>query len=122
MLVLFDNGTCESFRQKLKYEEVYRQDCRNLAEVLPSIGCFIKRVYNERHLHSALGRRPPAEFEGALSTAEGQVLGQSRRAKTRPSTPPSYLSSAPPCSRHFQGRHRPGQWPGKKCQARKTVN
>jgi len=64
----------------LKYEEVYRQECRDLAEVLASIGGFIERVYNERRLHSALGYRPPAEFERALSIPEVLVLGQSRRA------------------------------------------
>ncbi|MBZ5543788.1 MAG: integrase core domain-containing protein [Acidobacteriia bacterium] len=76
----YDNATCESFMKTLKYEEVYRQEYRDLAEVLASIGCFIERVYNERRLHSALGYRPPAEFERALSIPEGLVLGQSRRA------------------------------------------
>ena len=76
----YDNVTCESFIKRLKYEEVYRQEYRDLAEVLASIGCFIERVYNERRLHSALGYRPPAEFERALSIPEGLVLGQSRRA------------------------------------------
>ena len=42
-----DNATCESFMKTLKYEEVYRQEYRDLAEVLASIGCFIERVYNE---------------------------------------------------------------------------
>jgi len=76
----YDNATCESFMKTLKYEEVYRQEYRDLAEVLASIGCFIERVYNERRLHSALGYRPPAEFERALSIPEGLVLGKSRRA------------------------------------------
>ena len=47
----------------LKYEEVYRTEYRDLADAYASIGEFIERVYNEKRLHSALGYRPPAEFE-----------------------------------------------------------
>ena len=63
----FDNATCESFMKTLKYEEVYRQEYRDLAEARASIGHFLERVYNQKRLHSALGYRPPVEFEGALS-------------------------------------------------------
>jgi putative transposase len=59
----------------LKYEEVYRQDYRDLAEVLASIGGFIERVYNEKRLHSALGYRPPAEFERMLAIPAARVHG-----------------------------------------------
>jgi len=51
----YANATCESFLKTLKYEEVYRQEYRDLGEVLDSIGGFIEGVYNERRLHSALG-------------------------------------------------------------------
>jgi transposase InsO family protein len=34
----YDNVTCESFMKTLKHEEVYRQEYRDLAEVLASIG------------------------------------------------------------------------------------
>jgi putative transposase len=47
----------------LKYEEVYRQEYRDLEEARVSIGRFIEKVYNQKRLHSALGYRPPAEFE-----------------------------------------------------------
>lgn len=62
----FDNATCESFIKTLKYEEVYRQEYRDLAEARASIQRFIEKVYNEKRLHSALGYRPPAEFERLL--------------------------------------------------------
>jgi len=57
------NAACESFMKTLKYEEVYRQEYRDLAEALASIRQFIDKVYNQQRLHSALGYRPPEEFE-----------------------------------------------------------
>ena len=65
----WENGECESWMKTLKYEEVYRQEYRDLAEARASIARFIEMVYNQRRLHSALGYRPPAEFEQALLTA-----------------------------------------------------
>jgi putative transposase len=62
----YDNATCESFMKTLKYEEVYRQDYRDLAEARNSIERFLEKVYNRKRLHSALGYCPPAEFELAL--------------------------------------------------------
>lgn len=72
----YDNATCESFMKTLKYEEVYRQEYRDLAEALASIGGFIERVYNERRLHSALGYCPPAEFERMLAIPTTKVYGR----------------------------------------------
>jgi transposase InsO family protein len=62
----YDNAACESFMKTLKYEEVYRQDYRDLAEARASIERFIEKVYNAKRLHSALGYRPPIEFERLL--------------------------------------------------------
>lgn len=63
----YDNATCESFMKTFKYEEVYRQDYRDLTEAHASIDRFIEKIYNGKRLHSALGYRPPIEFECALS-------------------------------------------------------
>ena len=63
----WENAGCESWIKTLKAEEVYRQEYRNLAEARNSIGRFIDQVYNRKRLHSALGYRPPAEFERALT-------------------------------------------------------
>jgi transposase InsO family protein len=62
----YDNAACESFMKTLKYEEVYRQEYRDLADARRSIQHFLEKVYNEKRLHSALDYRPPAEFERLL--------------------------------------------------------
>jgi len=68
---LYDNATCESFMKTLKYEEVYRQEYRDLSEARASVEQFIGKVYNQKRLHSALGYRPPVEFEQAQSQPTG---------------------------------------------------
>jgi transposase InsO family protein len=64
----YDNATCESFMKTLKYEEVYRQEYRDLADARCCIERFLEKVYNGKRLHSALGYRPPVEFELSLLT------------------------------------------------------
>ena len=63
----WDNAACESFMKTLKYEEVYRNEYRDLVEARASIGEFLEKVYNQKRLHSALGYVPPAEFEAQLA-------------------------------------------------------
>ena len=65
----WENAACESWMKTLKYEEVYRQEYRDLAEARVSIEQFIEKVYNQKRLHSALGYRPPVEFEKTLAAA-----------------------------------------------------
>jgi transposase InsO family protein len=52
----------------LKYEEVYRNEYRDLAEARNSITEFLDKIYNQKRLHSALGYLPPAEFEANHAT------------------------------------------------------
>jgi len=65
----WDNAACESFIKTLKYEEVHRNEYRDLAEARSEIGTFLEKVYNQKRLHSALGYLPPAEFEDKLRAA-----------------------------------------------------
>ena len=69
----WENAGCESWMKTLKAEEVYRQEYRDLSEVRASIAQFIDEVYNQKRLHSALGYRPPVEFEQVLAAAPGRM-------------------------------------------------
>jgi len=71
----WENAGCESWMKTLKAEEVYRQEYRDLVEARASLAQFIDEVYNQKRLHSALGYRPPVEFE--------QVVACSRRLEAR---------------------------------------
>ena len=62
----YDNAKAESFMKTLKQEEVDGRDYRDLEHARQAIGVFIEDVYNRQRLHSALGYRPPAEFETML--------------------------------------------------------
>jgi putative transposase len=59
----YDNASCESFMKTLKQEEIYANDYRDLEHVVQSVEAFIEHYYNRCRLHSALGYRPPEEFE-----------------------------------------------------------
>jgi transposase InsO family protein len=59
----WDNAKCESFMKTLKHEEVHRVEYRDLAAARRGIGAFLEKTYNTKRLHSALGYRPPAEFD-----------------------------------------------------------
>jgi putative transposase len=65
----YDNASCESFMKTLKREEIYANDYRDLDHLLGNIEAFIEQYYNRCRLHSALGYRPPEEFEREANTA-----------------------------------------------------
>jgi len=60
----------------LKYEEVYRNEYRDLAEAHAAIGVFLEKVYNQERLHSALGYVPPIEFEAQLATQNQEAAAR----------------------------------------------
>ncbi len=59
----YDNASCESFMKTLKREEIYANRYEDLGHMRVNIEEFIDRYYNRQRLHSALGYRPPEEFE-----------------------------------------------------------
>jgi putative transposase len=59
----YDNARCESFIKTLKREEIYANDYRDLEHMVECVEKFIEHYYNRCRLHSALGYRPPEEFE-----------------------------------------------------------
>jgi len=63
----YDNASCESFLKTLKREEISANRDRDLRHLRRNIEVFIEQYYNRVRLHSALGYRPPEEFEQAVA-------------------------------------------------------
>jgi putative transposase len=59
----YDNASCESFIKTLKREEIYANKYENLEQLQSNVEEFVEEYYNRQRLHSALGYRPPEEFE-----------------------------------------------------------
>ena len=73
----YDNAKAESFMKTLKTEEVDGKAYKDLDHARRDIGNFIDTVYNAERLHSALGYKPPVEFETDLNqSANRQHTGQ----------------------------------------------
>ena len=72
---VYDNAMAESFMKTLKYEEVYRMEYRDLTEAKASMKEFLEKIYNRKRLHSALGYRPPREFEQSLALSARRERG-----------------------------------------------
>jgi transposase InsO family protein len=72
------NASCESFMKTLKREEIYANNYNDLEHLRANIEEFIEQYYNRLRLHSALGYRPPEEFE--------QQIEASGRAESRSAT------------------------------------
>ncbi len=68
----YDNAKAESFMKTLKAEEVNGKAYATLEDARREIGAFIDTVYNAQRLHSALGYKPPVEFEADLSRSRNR--------------------------------------------------
>ena len=75
----YDNAYAQSLIKTLKQEEVYLWQYETFSDVAERIPYFILDVYNKKRLHSALGYRPPEEFESLLAK---NASIESEKAKT----------------------------------------
>jgi transposase InsO family protein len=62
------NAACESFMKTLKQEEIYCNQYKDIQELSANLQEFLENYYNRIRLHSALGYRPPEEFERDTAT------------------------------------------------------
>ena len=65
----YDNAKAESFFKTLKMEEVNASSYSSIDDARRNIGTFLETTYNRQRLHSALGYRPPTEFEADLTNS-----------------------------------------------------
>jgi putative transposase len=103
----YDNASCESFMKSFKRGEIYANDYRDLEHLLANVEAFIEQYHNQYRLHSALGYRPPEEFERDASPAihpagatmilfrHGEIYQSDERTKRNGERP----SSRPPAHR-----------------------
>ena len=70
----YDNAKAESFMKTLKCEEVYLKEYQTFVDAQHNIARFIEEVYNTKRLHSAIGYRPPEEFELMIASAVRQPV------------------------------------------------
>ena len=66
----YDNAKAERFMRTLKEEEVNGKTYASVDQARTDIGAFLETVYNRGRLHSALGYKPPIEFEAELRQPE----------------------------------------------------
>ena len=66
----YDNAKAERFMRTFKEEEVNGKTYASIDEARTDIGAFLENVYNRSRLHSALGYKPPVEFEAELLRLE----------------------------------------------------
>jgi transposase InsO family protein len=75
----YDNAKAESFMKTLKAEEVNGKAYATIDHARRDIGQFIDTVYNTQRLHSALGYKPPVEFEAELHHSKNPPNGGNMR-------------------------------------------
>jgi transposase InsO family protein len=81
----YDNAKAESFMKTLKSEQLDGRPYRDVDQARHAIGSFIEDIYNCQRLHSALGYRPPVEFEANLPSPKAAVAWS--KASVNPTCP-----------------------------------
>jgi transposase InsO family protein len=79
----YDNAFCESFMRTLKREEIDARPYRDLDDLRAHVAEFIEQYYNRSRLHSALGYRPPEEFEQAAAIDQAGGYGAASMSFSR---------------------------------------
>lgn len=79
----YDNAFCESFMRTLKREEIDARSYRDLDDLRAHVAEFIEEYYNRSRLHSALGYRPPEEFEQAATINQAGGCGAASMSFSR---------------------------------------
>ena len=74
----YDNAFAESLIKTLKQEEVYLWQYETFSDVAERIPYFILDVYDRKRLHTALGYRPPEEFESLLTENASTVYEEAK--------------------------------------------
>ena len=79
----YDNAKAERFMRTLKDEEVNGKTYASLEDARQRIGAFLETIYNRGRLHSALGYKPPVEFEDELRQLPNRLKRRSKRPVTQ---------------------------------------
>jgi hypothetical protein len=118
----WDNVACESFMKTLKYEEVLRNEYRDLAEARASIREFLEKVYNQKRLHSALGYLPPAEFEAQRAAPHPEAARRQPGMSLQPGYSSAGCSPAEPASASPARLQNAIQWFCRSIDFQRTAN
>jgi putative transposase len=72
--------TAKASSRTLKREEIDAKEYKDLEDLRFNISAFIECYYNRERLHSALGYRPPQEFEEVTESSDAASISGSRNA------------------------------------------
>ena len=70
----YENAMTESLFKTLKHGDVNLCEYESYQDVVIGLPHFLEEVYNQKRLHSALGYRPPNEFEEVVLNQENNEI------------------------------------------------
>ena len=113
---------CESFKKKVEVRGVLRRENRDMAEAKLSIARFLEKVLIEKRLHSALGYRPPAEFERSLPKLNRPLLEKTRGPSECVVFKDDGIDRSMDRSKAWAGYRLPLVGPGPSCATRREAS